>query len=61
MTTLDAINKKIEQLKKQADALLQAGRRDAIAKARDLIDKFALTVDDLGLGKAGKRGRHLGP
>lgn len=57
MTTLAAINKKIEQLRKQADALLQTGRREAIVKARDLIEKFALTADDLGLGKAVKRGR----
>ena len=59
MTTLAAINKKIEQLKKQADAILQAGRREAIAKARDLIEKFELTVDDLGLGKKVGRGRAL--
>lgn len=57
MTTLAAINKKIEQLKKQADAILQAGRREAIAKARDLIEKFELTADDLGLGKKVGRGR----
>lgn len=57
MTTLAAINKKIDQLKKQADAIVQAGRREAVAKARDLIEKFALTADDLGLGKAAKRGR----
>ncbi|HQC95202.1 MAG TPA: H-NS histone family protein [Aquabacterium sp.] len=57
MTTLTAINKKIEELKKQADAIVKAEKREAIAKVRDLITKFGLVAEDVGLGKAGKRSR----
>lgn len=57
MTTLAAINKKIDELKKQADAIVKAEKREAIAKVRDLIAKFGLVAEDIGLGKTGKRGR----
>lgn len=61
MATLAAIEKQIAELKKKADSLRQAEAKSAIAQVRELIQRFGLTAEDLGLtGKAGKRMSKLG-
>lgn len=56
MATLAAIEKQIAELKKKADGLRQAEAKSAIAQARELIQRFGLTAEDLGLsGRGSKR------
>jgi len=57
MATLAAVEKQIAQLLKQKEALLKTEAKEAIRKARALIEQFGLTAADLGLTKrAGKAG-----
>lgn len=50
--TLAQLNKQIEQLKRQADALRQKEVADVITRIKNAIDHYGLTVEDLGFGTA---------
>lgn len=54
MKTLAAIQKQIAQLQKQAEAIASTAKKEAIGKARELIERHGLTAEDLGLA-GGKR------
>lgn len=62
-TTLASIRKQIADLEKRADALIKEEAQGAIAKVRELIDRYGLSPEDLGFGgatkaaKASKAGR----
>src|SRR4051812_11847910 len=57
MSSLAAIQKQIASLEAEAARILKADIAAAVAKARELIQAFGLTAQDLGLGGArGKRG-----
>lgn len=49
MKTLAAIQKQIAELRKKAEAIEMAARKEAIGKARALIEQHGLTAEDLGL------------
>lgn len=57
MSTLAALKKQIAELQKKAEAIAQAEKRDAAAKARALIADYALTAEDVGLGQPAKAGK----
>ncbi len=58
MATLSTIQKQIADLEKQAAAIHKTEFSAATAKAKELIAKYQLTAEDLGLGgSAGKKGR----
>ncbi len=55
MVTLASIHKQIADLEKQAAAIQKAETAAAAAKAKELIARYNLTAEDLGLvGKPGK-------
>lgn len=57
MTTLANLEKQIEQLTKKAAALRESERVAAVKSARELVSRFGLTAQDLGLaGVKGRRG-----
>lgn len=57
MTTLANLEKQIEQLTKKAAALRESERVAAVKSARELVSRFGLTAQDLGLaGAKGRRG-----
>jgi DNA-binding protein H-NS len=56
MTTLASIRKQIADLEKKAQQLIKAEAAQAIAKVKELIERYGLTPEDLGWG-AGKRGK----
>lgn len=62
-TTLASIRKQIADLEKRAEALIKEEAQGAIAKVRELIDRYGLSPEDLGFGggakaaKASKAGR----
>jgi DNA-binding protein H-NS len=64
-TTLASIRKQIADLEKKAEALIKEEAQGAIAKVRELIDRYGLSPEDLGFGggakaaKAGKPGRRV--
>jgi len=55
MATLASLEKQIEALKKKADAIRTTEKSAAIKTARDLIQQYGLTAQDVGLD--GSRGR----
>ncbi|MFZ5548656.1 MAG: H-NS histone family protein [Pseudomonadota bacterium] len=65
-TTLASIRKQIADLEKKAKALIKEEAQGAIAKVRELIDRYGLSAEDLGFGgrpkpaRAGKAGRRAG-
>lgn len=60
-TTLASIRKQIADLEKRAEALIKEEAHGAIAKVRELIERYGLSAEDLGFGggpkAAGKAGR----
>lgn len=54
MATLAEIKKQIAGLEKKAEALIKAESAQAIAKVKELIERYGLSAEDLGFG--GKRG-----
>lgn len=56
MATLASLEKQIEALKKKADAIRTTEKSAAIKTARDLIQQYGLTAQDVGLD--GGRGRN---
>lgn len=60
MTTLANLEKQIDQLTKKAAALRQSERAAAIKSARELVSRFDLTAQDIGLASAkGRRGANV--
>src|SRR5574343_1573805 len=60
MTTLANLEKQIEQLTKKAAALRESERVAAVKSARELVSRFGLTAQDLGLaGAKGRRGANV--
>jgi DNA-binding protein H-NS len=58
MATLSSIRKQIAALERKAQDLIKKESTGAIAKAREIIAKFGLTAEDLGLsGDASKKSR----
>lgn len=56
MPTLSSIRKQIASLEKKAQELIKREAAQAIAKARELIENYGLTAEDLGLSdKKNKR------
>jgi DNA-binding protein H-NS len=51
MATLSSIRKQIEVLEKKAQELIKKESAQAIAKVRELIEKYGLTAEDIGLMK----------
>ena len=49
MATLAALEKQINQLIKQREALLKGEAKEAAKKVRALVEKFGLTAQDVGL------------
>ena len=57
MATLASIRKQIADLEKKAEALVKAETSQVVAKVKELIDRYDLTAEDLGLaGKREKKG-----
>lgn len=59
-TTLASIRKQIADLEKKAEALIKEEAQGAIAKVRELIDRYGLSAEDLGFGGGAKAGRRTG-
>jgi DNA-binding protein H-NS len=58
MATLSSIRKQIAALEKKAQDLIKKESAGAVAKAREIIAKFGLTAEDLGLsGDASRKPR----
>lgn len=57
MATLASLEKQIEALKKKADAIRTTEKSAAIKTARDLIQQYDLTAQDVGLDGGRGRGR----
>jgi DNA-binding protein H-NS len=56
MATLSSIRKQIASLEKKAEELIKKEAGQAIARARELIEKYGLSAEDLGLtGEKSKR------
>lgn len=53
-TTLASIRKQIADLEKRAEALIKEEAQGAIAKVRELIDRYGLSPEDLGFGGSAK-------
>lgn len=53
--TLTQINRQIEKLQRQAEALKQREVEGVIARIRTAIDHYGLTAKDLGLSVGGSR------
>lgn len=60
MATLASLNKQIQALQKQADALRQSEKAAAIKTVRGLIGEYGLTALDVGLVGAGPKGKVKG-
>ena len=54
MATLSSIKKQIAELEKKAQELIKKESAHAIDKVRELIEKYGLTAEDIGLTKRGK-------
>jgi DNA-binding protein H-NS len=55
MATLSSIRKQISALEKKAEELVKKESAQAIAKARELIERYGLTAENLGLSGDGKK------
>jgi DNA-binding protein H-NS len=55
MATLSSIRKQIAALEKKAQDLIKKESAGAIAKAREIIAKFGLTAEDLGISVDGSK------
>jgi len=56
--SLAAIKKQIAALEKKANALIKSEASQAIAKVKEMIDRYGFTAEDLGFGA--KRGKKAG-
>jgi DNA-binding protein H-NS len=61
MATLSSIRKQIAALEKKAQDLVKKESAQAIAKAREIIARYGLTAEDLGLAGGGSKKTRKSP